>query len=204
MPSLDSDHLRRRDQLRTVLHNYFTSDDAELLRILQSAADYVELVSGEVLLRQGEISDEVYFVLSGRLRAFAETEPGVTKALSEIGRGETIGELALFTGEPRSASIVAVRDSLLLKVTRAMIERAIMQNPEVEISMTRLVIRRFRRGERERQTPVVPVNICILPITAGIDAAGFARALREAQGSGAGSIAVPGYHGFLHHGELTA
>ena len=189
MPGPDSDLQQRQALLRTVLRNYFASDNAEILRTIQSEAEYVELASGGTLLRQGDISDDVYFVLSGRLRAFSENESGVRKILSEIGRGETIGELALFTGEPRSASIVAVRDSLLLKVTRAMIERAIMQNPEVEISMTRLVIRRFRRGERERQTPVVPVNICILPITAGIDAAEFARALREAQGA-AGPIAV--------------
>ena len=57
MPRLNSDHPQRRDLLRAVLHGYFTSDDAELLRNLQSAADYVELASGEVLLRQGEISD---------------------------------------------------------------------------------------------------------------------------------------------------
>jgi len=190
MPGPDSDLQQRQALLRTVLRNYFASDNAEILRTIQSEAEYVELASGGTLLRQGDISDDVYFVLSGRLRAFSENESGVRKILSEIGRGETIGELALFTGEPRSASIVAVRDSLLLKVTRAMIERAIMQNPEVEISMTRLVIRRFRRGERERQTPVVPVNICILPITAGIDAAEFARALREAQGAAAGPIAV--------------
>ena len=144
----------------------------------------------ETLLRQGDVSDDVYFVLSGRLRAFSETASGARKILSEIGRGETIGELALFTGEPRSASIVAVRDSLLVKVTRATIERAIMQNPEIEMSMTRLVIRRFRRGEGERQAPVVPVNICILPITAGIDAVAFSRQLREVQAADAGSIAV--------------
>lgn len=190
MPRLNSDHPQRRDLLRAVLHGYFTSDDAELLRNLQSAADYVELASGEVLLRQGEISDEVYFVLSGRLRAFAETEPGVTKALSEIGRGETIGELALFTGEPRTATIVALRDSLLVRVTRSMIERAMMQDPRIDMSMTRTVITRFRQGEHERRLPVVPVNVCILPITPGLDAADFARKLRAALPVDAGPVAT--------------
>ncbi len=190
MPRLDSDLGQREALLKTVLRNYFASDDAEILRTIQAEADYVDLASGATLLRQGDISDDVYFVLSGRLRAFSEPESGVRKILSEIGRGETIGELALFTGEPRSATIVAVRDSLLIKVTRAMIERAIMQNPEIEISMTRTVIRRFRRGERERQAQVIPVNVCILPITSGLDAAEFARKLREAQGAGSGSIAV--------------
>ena len=190
MPRLDSDLGQREALLKTVLRNYFASDDAEILRTIQAEADYVDLASGATLLRQGDISDDVYFVLSGRLRAFSEPESGVRKILSEIGRGETIGELALFTGEPRSATIVAVRDSLLIKVTRAMIERAIMQNPEIEISMTRTVMRRFLRGDRERQSRVIAENVCILPITSGLDAAEFARKLREAQGAGSGSIAV--------------
>jgi NTE family protein len=43
------------------------------------------------------------------------------------------------------------------------------------------VIERFRRRERERHVPVVPVNVCILPITPGLDAAAFAADLRVAQ-----------------------
>ncbi|MEO6946338.1 MAG: cyclic nucleotide-binding domain-containing protein, partial [Nitrobacter sp.] len=189
-PKPDPDLQQREALLKTVLRNYFASDNAGILRAIQSEAGYIDLASGATLLRQGDVSDDVYFVLSGRLYAFSETESGARKVLSEIGRGESIGELALFTGEPRSATIVAVRDSLLVKVTRAMIERAIMQDPEIEMTMMRLVIRRFRRGERERQAPVVPVNLCILPITAGLDAAEFARSLREAQAAEARPVTV--------------
>jgi NTE family protein len=56
-----------------------------------------------------------------------------------------------------------------------------MQDPGIEMSIMRLAIRRFRHGERERRTPVVPVNVCILPVTPGLDAAEFARRLRDAQ-----------------------
>ena len=186
----DPDRQQREALLKTVLRNYFASDNAGILRTLQSEADYVDLASGATLLRQGDVSDDVYFVLSGRLHAFSETESGARKILSEIGRGESIGELALFTGEPRSATIVAVRDSLLIKVTRAMIEHAILQDPAIEMTMMWLVIRRFRRGERERQAPVVPVNICILPITSGLDSAEFALSLRETQGAEARPVTV--------------
>ncbi len=186
----DPDLQQRDALLQTVLRDYFASDNAAILHTIRSEAEYVDLASGAILLRQGDISDDVYFVLSGRLHAFSETESGARKILGEIGRGETIGELALFTGEPRSATIVAVRDTLLVKVTRAMIERTILQHPEIEMSMMRVVIRRFRRRERERQTPLVPVNICILPVTPGADAADFAHGLRNAQGAQAGPVTV--------------
>ena len=189
-PKHDPDLLQRDALLQTVLRDYFASDNAAILNTIRSEAEYVDLVSGAILLRQGDISDDVYFVLSGRLHAFSETNSGARKILGEIGRGETIGELALFSGEPRSATIVAVRDTLLVKVTRAMIERAILQHPEIEMSMMRVVIRRFRERERERQAPLVPVNICILPVTSGLDAADFARSLRNAQAAKAGPVTV--------------
>ncbi|WP_347263942.1 patatin-like phospholipase family protein [Nitrobacter sp.] len=186
----DPDLQQRDALLQTVLRDYFASDNAAILHTIRSEAEYVDLVSGTILLRQGDISNDVYFVLSGRLHAFSETESGARKILGEIGRGETIGELALFSGEPRSATVVAVRDTLLVKVTRAMIERTILQHPKIEMSMMRVVIRRFRQRERERQAPLVPVNICILPITPGPDAAGFARSLRNAQAAEAGPVAI--------------
>lgn len=189
-PKHDPDLQQRDALLQTVLRDYFASDNAAILNTIRSEAEYVDLVSGAILLRQGDISDDVYFVLSGRLHAFSETDSGTRKILGEIGRGETIGELALFSGEPRSATIVAVRDTLLVKVTRAMIERAILQHPEIEMSMMRVVIRRFRERERERQVPLVPVNICILPVTSGPDAADFARSLRNAQAAKAGPVTV--------------
>ena len=96
--------------LRTILKRHFHSDDDHLIETIRSEAEFTDLQSGELLFRQGERSDDVYFLLSGRLRAY--TEDGSKRTiLGEIGRGETVGELALFTEEPRSASIVALRNS---------------------------------------------------------------------------------------------
>ncbi|HRO01322.1 MAG TPA: cyclic nucleotide-binding domain-containing protein, partial [Nitrobacter sp.] len=94
----DPDLQQRDALLQTVLRDYFASDNAAILHTIRSEAEYVDLVSGTILLRQGDISNDVYFVLSGRLHAFSETESGARKILGEIGRGETIGELALFSG----------------------------------------------------------------------------------------------------------
>ncbi|ABE62198.1 cyclic nucleotide-binding domain (cNMP-BD) protein [Nitrobacter hamburgensis X14] len=189
-PETDPDLQQRDALLQTVLRGYFASANAGILRTIQSEAEYVHLASGATLLRQGDLSDDVYLVVSGRLQAFSETESGVRKILGEIGRSETVGELALLTGEPRPATVVAVRDTLLVKVTRATIERAIMQDPKIEMSMMRTVIRRFRHGEREREAPLVPVNVCILPVTSGLDAADFAQSLRDAQAAEARPVTV--------------
>jgi NTE family protein len=190
MSKFITENPKKQDLLRTILRNHFATDDVEVLALIQSEAEYIDLPSGGVLFPQGELSDDVYFVLSGRLRALAENELGGNTVVGEIGRGETIGELPLFTGEPRSASIVAVRACSVVKISRAVIEHVLSKSPQIALSMTRIVIARFRRSERERQTPIVPVNVCMLPITSGIDAVSFANSLRSAQGENKASVAV--------------
>ncbi len=188
----------RQTLLTRILGEHFAWNDADIVASVESGAEYVNLASGETLFRQGETGDDVYFVLSGRLRALAVTPEGETRTLGEIGRGETIGELALFTGEPRSAAIVALRDSTVARVSRPVIERAIKQAPEIALSMTRLVIDRFRQNQNARPAAAVPVNVCILPITAGVDAMAFAQALRSRQPQSFGPVAV------LSADEVTA
>ncbi len=167
----------RHDLLQTILKGHFASDDADLIASIKASAEFIDLPSGAILFHQGEHSDDVYFVLAGRLRAHLDIR-GETRILGEIGRGETVGELALFTGEPRSASIIALRDSLVVKVTRQLIERTLAKSPRVALEMTRIVIKRFQRSERERQAAVVPINICMVAISPGVDTAALAERLR--------------------------
>ena len=85
---------------------------AELVQRLER----VHVEAGEVVVRQGDAGDRLFLVASGRLRVFVEDDDG-PRVLRELGSGAALGELALLTGEPRSASVVAVRDSELLELT---------------------------------------------------------------------------------------
>ena len=177
---LDGGDGHKYELLRTILKRHFHSDDEHLIETIRSEAEFIDLQSGELLFRQGDRSDDVYFLLSGRLRAYTD-DGGKRTILGEIGRGETVGELALFTDEPRSASIVALRNSALVKVTRRQVERAFAVSPQIALQMTRTIIERFRRSERQRAAPIVPVNVCLLPISPGIDAVGFVHDIRAAR-----------------------
>jgi NTE family protein len=188
MLGLSAGDRHKHELLRAILRGHFAADDAKLIEVIESEAEFVTLRSGGLLFRQGDQNDDVYFLLSGRLRAYREDGERPTM-LGEIGRGETVGELALFTGEARSASIIALRDSTLVKVTRQLIERALAISPQIALQMTRTVIERFRRSERLRPAPIVPVNVCLLPISPGIDAAAMAEDIRAAQANNA-AIAI--------------
>ncbi len=88
------------------------------LEYLREHVQWVELAGGDVLMEQGQPGDSGYLMLSGRLRIYMRDERGTERMIREIGRGEVIGEMSLFTGEPRSATVVAVRDSVLVKLDK--------------------------------------------------------------------------------------
>ncbi|GAA4463949.1 patatin-like phospholipase family protein [Nibrella saemangeumensis] len=128
----------------------------------------MELPGGETLFHQGEAGDSLYFVISGRLRAFLNTEAGPVN-IGEIKRGESVGEMAIFTGEPRMATIIAVRDTVLIKLTKAAFEELVLAYPNVLMGVTRVVINRLNKMQKPPALLKKPVTICFIPITPTVD-----------------------------------
>src|SRR3954447_17859455 len=80
---------------------------------LAGRAERRELVAGEWLLREGEVSDCLYLVRSGRPEVVREPTRAVLRSL---GPGAALGELGVLADAPRSASVRARRDSVVLRV----------------------------------------------------------------------------------------
>ena len=93
---------------------------------LEAELEPLTLYSGEFLFRKGDASDSLYIILSGRVRVLPD-DPARETLPVELGRGETIGELGLITGEPRSRSICAVRDTYLAPVVLFRLRPAVDQ-----------------------------------------------------------------------------
>ena len=81
-------------------------------------------------MREMTKGDRVFVLLAGRLQAVHAQADGSTRVVGDIVAGETVGEMAFFTGEPRSASVCAARDSLLIGLTRPTVEQLIASRPE--------------------------------------------------------------------------
>lgn len=105
---------------------------------------------GAVLMRQGQPGDCLYFVVSGRLRAFALRDDGTELSIAEIGPGETIGEMALISNESRSASVDALRDSELLRLSKKGFDRLVTEQPGTMAVFTRIIVERLNRRIRAR------------------------------------------------------
>ncbi|MFL5070328.1 MAG: Crp/Fnr family transcriptional regulator, partial [Xanthobacteraceae bacterium] len=87
----------------------------EQLTAIWSQAKVLSLIRGDVLVVQNTPSDSVFVVVSGRFEVWVE---GQDHPINEIGVGEPIGEIGFFSGAPRTATIKAARDSVVLELDR--------------------------------------------------------------------------------------
>src|SRR5438309_11654368 len=75
--------------------------------------------AGELVFSKGDRGDAMYCVLSGKVEIFLPPEGGAERVdLKEVHEGEHFGELALFDAKPRSASVAAKTDTVLLGLSR--------------------------------------------------------------------------------------
>lgn len=95
---------------------------------LVSGLETRSLQRGDILVRQGDPADALYFVISGR---FAVTLDGRRDPIAEIGPDQPIGEIAFLTGGTRTATVSAMRDSLVLRLDRSDFERLAGQCPSI-------------------------------------------------------------------------
>ena len=147
-----------------------------VLDALRQRLEWVAVAGGQTLLTQGEPGDSMYLTISGRLRAYVRDADGVERLVREMGRGHTIGEMSLITGEPRAATVVAIRDSVLVRLPKAEFDRLVASSAQLSIALTRQVVGHLRNA-KPRPELAQPVMIGIVPVTAGVDARAFAGQL---------------------------
>lgn len=109
----------------------FGSVDADVLRDLESELELVSLASGQFLFHRGEPGDAMYLIIAGRLRVSLENGEASEKVLAELRPGDTLGEMAVLTSEPRSASVYAFRDTQLASLSRNGFQRLLKKYPDV-------------------------------------------------------------------------
>jgi SulP family sulfate permease len=97
----------------------------------------VELPDGTVVIQQGESPDDVYVLASGRLRVETETERGTRMRLRTLRPGVVVGEVAMYSGVPRTADVVAETPSVVLKLSKDSIERMEAEDPELAAALHR-------------------------------------------------------------------
>src|SRR5437773_8759225 len=90
-------------------------------------------LGGESIFREGDSGDTCYVVRSGRVRVTRRHSDGRVLTLAELGSGQMFGELAMFDGETRSASVEAIEDTRALALLAGDLRRLLLNPPELPV-----------------------------------------------------------------------
>lgn len=144
---------------------------------IAARATRVGLAAGEWLFHAGERAEALYVVRAGRLDVVGE-DGGLIRVL---GRGAALGELALLTSMPRSASVRAARDSDLIAIGREDFERLLGEEPGVSLALTRALGEQLRDSVGALpQSRAVPVTVALVALDERVPVAELGHSLAEA------------------------
>lgn len=96
-----------------------------------------------ILIQEGDRTDAIYIVLSGRIKAYVESSAGREFVLGIYGPNEYVGEMSL-DGGPRSASVITMEPTVCSVVTRDVLTSFIRSHPEFAFDLLSRVIRKAR------------------------------------------------------------
>jgi len=116
------------------------SPDGDKARIpagLDPYLERIELAEGTTLLHQDEAPGDVFVLESGRLRVETETAEGTRMRLRTLRPGEVVGEIALYTGVPRTADVVTETPAVVLRLSARSIARVEASEPELAARLHR-------------------------------------------------------------------
>ena len=164
--------------LQTTLKEIFGDIDAELMQKVRPCMTTVQLPGGTVLIQQGDPSDSIYLVLSGRLRATLRDPEGQVVVLGEIGRGEPIGEMGVISQDPRGATVTALRDCVLLRLGADDFTDLLQTWPKIALPLARKLMERLSRSNQQRHVVRHVTNVCLLPLHGELDALSLGERLR--------------------------
>ena len=191
----------RRTQLLHVWEELFGITDPAAFRELEEAVEWQRVSAGEALIRQGETSDAMYVVVTGRFRTVVKGPDGVDVAVRETGPFNTLGELGLLAELPRSATVLALRDSEVIRLGRDAFRAFSLRHPEALLKVASIVAERQMNGPAPRirasapETPKAALTFAILPLAPSPASAALARALADRLGALGETLALdaPGF-----------
>jgi CRP-like cAMP-binding protein/rhodanese-related sulfurtransferase len=127
-----------------------------------------------IVFRQGDPGDSFYIINSGAVRVFRKGREGVEIELARLGQGDSFGEIALLTGEPRSGYVEALEKTHLTVISKDQFDQILKNHPDISSvflkKLSNLLVRSDLRlvRESERQVQVPGLSLVALFIIIGL------------------------------------
>lgn len=138
---------------------FFDSVPSEMLKELAELMQHVEIPSGNYLMKQGDSADCLFILTHGRMRVTVNNSDGEENKVGEIGVGDIVGEMALLTDLPRSASVRALRDCSLIKIDRKLFEKINKEQTQAAMGIVSECVKRLLPNFNEKKRGVKSISL---------------------------------------------
>ena len=147
MPRLDPEQLPSAYDLLKRVSLFSILDEGEL-RDLAARMTPQLFAAGDIIVEQGEPGASMYIVAEGLLYVYiSQDDREELLKVADFIPGQFMGEMALLTGEARSATVKAETSALLYEITKEDMEVLIQQRPEIAVSMSQIMAQRLLERE---------------------------------------------------------
>jgi len=169
---------------------FFGALDESSIGALETELEWLSVPGGWTLFREDDVADALYVVVTGCLGVAIRRSDGRDVMVARIQAGEIIGEMALLGGETRSATVVAVRDTELVRLDRASYERLVKQHPRSMLSLLSLLVQRLRDTTHGAAPAAAIRTLALVQLSADAGDAHFAHELADELAAGGRRVRV--------------
>ncbi len=161
---------------------------------LATDLEWLSLPGGAILFERNDPSDAFYIVLAGSLGVIAaDSDSG--DSLPRIEVGATVGEIGMLTGVPRSATVVALRDTSLLRVNKSTFEKLVTLHPAGMLRLLSQLAEWLQRPSSRSPALPSPRTLAVVPLSPDVSVATTTRALVEALAMAGKRIVIADHRG---------
>lgn len=169
--------------LVTALRKFLGDLDEVVFAAIAAACELQALKSGQVLFRQGEPGNNMYLVVSGRLRLLVDNPGEAPRTVAEVVVGETVSEFGILSTQPRPMSAYAVRNTRVLRIDQMGLLGLIQKHPQIMVAISRHIAQQHQRalGIGPPRLPMAQVRV-LLPVSAAVPLLDVANRLAQEMG----------------------
>ena len=120
----------------------FSGIEPAKLKLLAFTSERLNFDKGQSLMRQGEMGDAAYLILSGEADVLTDAGDGLVKVAS-VGRNGFVGEMAILRDQPRTATVTAATEVSTLRITKESFFQLIEDSPKIAIELMRILAQRL-------------------------------------------------------------
>jgi predicted acylesterase/phospholipase RssA/CRP-like cAMP-binding protein len=142
----------------------FKHIEKSALKSLTSNLEPIYLKGNQILIHEGDLDNDLFVVVLGRLRIYKNINTDQEEILAEIGVGEIAGEVAILADKPRTATAKAIRDTVLVKLSKKHYEAFLEKEPQAGLSIAKACIERLLNAQKKEKTSKNVSTVTFVPL----------------------------------------